>query len=69
MSKNIERISSRWGNSGMSSQTQMSEFIVNRREGLENHYNYNVSHYLSFCSGLCRNEDLHRHVIIVFLPK
>ena len=23
---------------------------------------------LCFCSGLCRNEDLHRHVVIVFLP-
>ena len=27
-----------------------------------------ICHYLCFCSGLCRNVDLHRHVLIVFLP-
>ena len=42
--------------------------IVKRRDGLETHQNYNKSHYLCSCSGLSRNEDLHRHVVIVFLP-
>ena len=43
----------------------------NRREfeGVKTHWNYNISHYLCFCSGLCRNEDLHCHVLIVFLRK
>ena len=26
--------------------------------------NYNTSHYLCFCSDLCRNENLHRHVLL-----
>ena len=44
------------------------QVIVNRREDLETHQNYNISHYLCLCPGLCGNEDLHRHVLIVFLP-
>ena len=41
--------------------------VVNRIDGLETHKGYNISHYLCFCSGLCRNEDLYRYVLIVFL--
>ena len=47
---------------------QQHHTIVNRRKSLETRYNYNISHYLCFCSGLCRNKDLYRHVPIVFLP-
>ena len=43
--------------------------IVNRARWFGNSLElYNISHYLCFCSDLCRNEVLHRHVRIVFLP-
>ena len=41
--------------------------IVNRVDALETHLKNNTTH-LCFCSGLCRNKVLHRHVRIVFLP-
>ena len=39
--------------------------IVIRRSVLENHWNYNTSHYPCFCFALCRNKVLHRHVHFV----
>lgn len=39
---------------------------VARRNGSETHYNYNKSHQ-GFCSGLCKYEDLYRHVLITFV--
>ena len=41
--------------------------IVNRRNGFETRLNYNVTDYLCFSSGLCRNEDHHCHVPTIFL--
>ena len=42
--------------------------IVNRVDGLETHQKNNITNSLCFCSGLCKNKVLHRHVRIVFLP-
>ena len=41
--------------------------IVDRREGLETHWNCNII-IIYVGQGLCKNKVLHRHVCIAFLP-
>ena len=42
---------------------------VNRIHGWETRWKNNITHYLCYCPGLCRNVVLPHHVCIVFLLK
>ena len=44
----------------------LCDTIVNRRDGLETPLELQyISYHLCFCFGLCRNEDLYRHVLVL----